>query len=78
MTTADQVLERAIALAEENSASADAVAELLDCCSGRRVSMVLARQRIEEALRTSPGDLVMARAVNLLDGALERGSWDVA
>lgn len=78
MTTADEVLQRALALAVGNSAPEDAVVELLDCCAGRRVSIVLARQRIEEALKATPDDLLKARAVSLLDGALERGSWDVA
>ncbi|HYT81266.1 MAG TPA: hypothetical protein VEQ37_18845 [Actinomycetota bacterium] len=78
MTTADEVLQRALALAEGDSVTEDAVAELLDCSAGRRVSVVLARQRIEEALRVTPNDLVKARAMSLLDGALEQGSWDVA
>ncbi len=78
MTTADEVLQRALALAAGDSVAEDAVAELLDCCAGRRVSMVVARQRIEEALRDTPDDLVKARARSLLDGALEQGSWDVA
>jgi hypothetical protein len=78
MTTPDEVLQRALALAAGDFLTEDAVAELLDCSAGRRVSMVLARQRIEEALRVTPDDLVKARAMSLLDGALEQGSWDVA
>jgi hypothetical protein len=78
MTTADEVLQRALALAAGDSVTGDAVAELLNCCAGKRVSMVVARQRIEEALKDKPDDLVKARAVRFLDGALEQGSWDVA
>ncbi|HYT77891.1 MAG TPA: hypothetical protein VEQ37_01245 [Actinomycetota bacterium] len=78
MTTADEVLQRALALAAGGSLAEDAVAELLACCAGRRVSLVLARQRVEEGVRDTPEDLVKARAMSLLDGALEQGSWDVA
>ena len=79
MTTGDEVLERALSLAADASLTdEDAIAELLDCCAGRRVSLVVARQRIEDALKASPDDPAIERSVSLLDGALGRGSWDVA
>jgi Fe-S cluster biogenesis protein NfuA len=78
MTTADDVQQRALALASGSYETEHAVADLLGCCAGRRVSVVIARQRIEEALRETPDDLVKARAIRLLDGALAQGAWDIA
>jgi hypothetical protein len=78
MTTADEVVGRAVALAEENSDMERAVRELLECCGGRRVSVVIARQRLKGDVKESPDDQVKTRAVQLLDLVLERGSWDLA
>jgi hypothetical protein len=77
MTTADQVMERAIALAEDDTEVDRAVEELLDCCAGRRVSVIVARQRLEEDLTDVANDRRKADAIQFLDRVLERGSWDL-
>ena len=70
MTTADEVQERALALARAGSATEDAIRELLDGCGDKRVSVVLARR---EVLDWEDGpDPVSRRACELLDEVLRR------
>jgi hypothetical protein len=70
MTTADEVRQRALALARAGSATEDAIRELLDCCGDKRVSVVLARR---EVLGGGDGpDPVSERASELLDEVLRR------
>ena len=76
MTTADAVTERALGLAESGAEAEDAVAELLDCCAGKRVSVVIARQRLQDEANGTPSDR-RSRAVEYLDLVLERGQWGV-
>jgi hypothetical protein len=72
MSTADAVRERALSLAEADTATQDAVRELLDYCNGRRVPVVVARQQLLKDLETRPSDLVVSRAAEFLDGVLGR------
>ena len=74
MTTAYQVTERALALARSGSEAEDAVADLLNCCAGKRVSVVIARQRLHEETTGTLGE-TSARAIEFLDLVLERGQW---
>jgi hypothetical protein len=70
MTTADEVQEKALALAQAGTPTDEAIRELLDCCAGKRVSVVLARRHV-----LGPGDgtdPVRGRAGELLGEVLQR------
>ena len=69
MTTADEVRERALALAEAGTEIDEGVDALLECCAGRRVSVVLARRTLLEQEDTE-ANTPRGRAVELLDGVL--------
>jgi hypothetical protein len=71
MATADTVREKALSLALAEATSADAVRELLACCSDRRVPIVLAHQQILQGREPSDLDPVTARAVGFLEQVLE-------
>ncbi|MEX2458484.1 MAG: hypothetical protein WD770_05820 [Actinomycetota bacterium] len=67
MTTSEIVMERALALAAEDTEREAAVAALLESADGRRVSVVLARQHLlDDQSETA------ARAVELLDEVIVR------
>jgi hypothetical protein len=72
MTTADEVRERALALARSETEREDAVRALQECCGGRRVAAVRARQQVAASLdsETDPPDAM--RAIELLDELLGR------
>ncbi len=70
MTTADEVRDRALALARAGSATEDAIGELLDCCGDKRVSVVLARREVLD--RGEGPDPVSERAGELLEEVLRR------
>jgi hypothetical protein len=53
----------------------EAVDELLRLADGRRVSLVMARQRLSKGETNDPDDVLDTRATSLIDQALERGSW---
>ncbi len=74
MTTSDEVVRTAIALASSGRGDEEAIAEILIASSGRRVSMVLARQHLAQDHGGAPSDA--ARAVQLLDAALALDVWD--
>jgi hypothetical protein len=71
VTTSDEVRQTALDLAERGEETDPAVQALLDCCGDHRVAVVRARQTLAE---DGEGGAV-ARATELLDLALERGSW---
>lgn len=77
MTTAESVLERAVTHASVRTELDDAVEDLLASCGGSRVAVVRARQEMIHRSEASPGDSAAARAIELLNEALRRGSWDV-
>jgi hypothetical protein len=77
MTTSDELRERALVLAEEGASTDDAVAELLARSADHRVPLVRARQALADQSATSPQGKVVARAVELVEETLRRGSWDV-
>jgi hypothetical protein len=70
MTTADEVQDRAVALAEARTSTEEAIQELLDCCGGKRVSVVVARQKLLAA--GDVPDPVSSRAGELLGEVLQR------
>ena len=72
MTTADIVRTKAMALAEAGSPDDEALRELLACCKGKRVSVVLARQQFLKQQEDGSADPVADRAVQLLDEVLAR------
>lgn len=76
MPTADAVREKALNLAEAGTPTEEAVRELLECCEGRRVPVVLARQQFSADLEAHPSDSVMSRAAELLDLVLGRLSLE--
>ena len=69
MTTADDVVERAMALATSGVNQEEGVNALLDCCAGRRVSVVLARRALQERGGEAL-DPPTERALELIEGAL--------
>ena len=72
MSTTDAVFERALGLAAEQRAEEDAVRELLEVAMGKRVSLVMARQRINDQA-DDLGAEVAARAASLLDATIATG-----
>jgi hypothetical protein len=72
MPTADSVRQRALALAQTDARTDDAVRELLEYCEQRRVAVVLARQQLLRHLEEGPSDDAARRAAELLDHVLER------
>ena len=74
MATSEEVWKTALDLAERGEDNDTAVHELLACCGDHRVSVVVARQTLSDASGEDPPGTV-SRAMELLDLALERGSW---
>lgn len=72
MTTGDVVRERALELARGGMDREQAVSELLISCDGRRVAAVRARQQLVEWLDGDPDRREGIRAIEFLDGVLER------
>jgi hypothetical protein len=77
VTTADELADRALALARSGTNTDAAVAELLASSGDRRVAVVLAREHVTERL-ADLRDPTGTRAMELLDEALRRGSWDIS
>lgn len=77
MTTAETVFEKAVTHASVRTEVDDAVEDLLASCGGSRVAVVRARQVMVRRAETNPGDPSAKGAIELLDEALRRGSWDV-
>jgi hypothetical protein len=71
MSIADVVREKAISLARAEVSEAEAVRELLECCSEKRVPVVLARQQFMKDLEDPRADPVVRGAADLLDRVLE-------
>jgi hypothetical protein len=71
VTTADILMERALALASEQIEPEQAVQELLAASGDRRVAVVLARRHLVEQQEEDP-DAQTGRAVDLLDQVLSR------
>jgi hypothetical protein len=71
VASSDEVRQMALALAEQGRETDAAVRELLASCEDHRVSVVVARQ----SLSGDRQDASVARAIELLDAVLERGSW---
>lgn len=72
MTTADDVRERALALVRSGADRADAVRALQECCGGRRVAAVRARQQMAASLDSETDQPDAMRAIELLDELLGR------
>jgi hypothetical protein len=72
MTTADIVRERALSLARSRAEPEEAVRELLDCCGGRRVAAVKARQQVLAWVDSGPDQQAAMLAIQYLDGLLDR------
>jgi hypothetical protein len=76
VATSDEVRNTAMELAERGEETDAAVREILSCCGDHRVSLVRARQTLAEGEGgDGAGDGATSRAIELLDLALERGSW---
>lgn len=74
MATSAEVRQTALELAERGVETDAAVSEILLCCGDHRVALVLARRTLAES-EGGAGNGGTRRAVELLDLALERGSW---
>jgi hypothetical protein len=74
MATSDEVRRSALELAERGAETDAAVSEILSCCGDHRIALVLARRTLEEG-EGGAANGTTRRAVELLDFALERGSW---
>jgi hypothetical protein len=72
MATADNVREKALALAEAGPVTEEAVEEVLEYCKRRRVPVVLAHQQLVRDLEARPSDPVVAGAADLLEQVLGR------
>lgn len=72
MTTGDAVREKAMSLARAETATEEAIRELIECCQQKRVPVVIARQQLLKDLEAFPAEPVMSRATDLLDRVLER------
>jgi hypothetical protein len=71
MTTADIVLDRALALAASDMDTEDAISELKESCGGRRVAVVMARRHLLESSNGGTDERA-GRAAMLLDELLVR------
>lgn len=72
MRTTDIVIERALTLAVEEQDEEQAARELLEAALGKRVALVMARQRINEQAAVIGAERA-ARAVSLLDVTIATG-----
>lgn len=72
MRTTDVVLERALVLADEGNDEEGSVRDLLEAALGKRVALVMARQRINEQVADIGPDR-SARAISLIDAAIATG-----
>ncbi len=72
MRTTDVVVERALALADEGHDEESSVLDLLEASMGKRVALVMARQRINEQADAIGADR-SARAVSLIEAAIAKG-----
>jgi hypothetical protein len=72
MRTTEVVLERALALAAEGRDEESSVRDLLEASMGKRVALVMARQRIDEQAAAIGVDR-SARAISLIDAAIATG-----
>jgi len=77
MSMSDELMERALSHAQAGTAQEEAVQDLLDCCAGRRVGAVHARQVLLERLEADPSDQIADRAMGLVQEMLIRDVWDV-
>lgn len=74
MRTTDAVFERTLALAAEQRDEEGAVRELRKVAMGKRVALVMARQRINDQA-ADLGVEVATRAVSLLDATIATGDF---
>jgi hypothetical protein len=74
MATSDEVRRSALELAERGEETDAAVSEILSCCGDHRIALILARRTLVEGEGEDVNGAAR-RAVELLDLALERGSW---
>jgi hypothetical protein len=72
MRTTEVVLERALALAAEGHDEESSVRDLLEASMGKRVALVMARQRIDQQAADIGADR-SARAMSLIDAAIATG-----
>lgn len=72
MKTTDVVVERALALASEGYDEESSVRDLLEASMGKRVALVMARQRINEQADAIGADRSV-RAVSLIEAAIAKG-----
>lgn len=72
MKTTDVVVERALVLADEGHDEESSVRDLLEAALGKRVALVMARQRINEQVADIGADR-SARAISLIEAAIATG-----
>ena len=75
MATSTDLEEAARSLSAVLADRTEAVDELLRLADGRRVSLVMAKQRLGEGPADDADDELTRRAVELIEEALEQGSW---
>ena len=68
MRTTEMVYERALRLAAEGRDEESSIRELLETALGKRVALVMARQRIMD--QADLGDEVASRAAALIDATI--------
>jgi hypothetical protein len=73
-TTADELREEALLLADSGAGIGDAASVLLKRAD-RRIPVVMAKRMLQSSLDEGPTDPSTARALEILQAMLERGSW---
>jgi len=74
MTTADEILEEALLLADAETQISDAISILLKRAD-RRVPLVMAKRVLQSNVDDDPSDQINARALEIVKAVLERGTW---
>ena len=76
MSTSDDLIERSLSLAAKKVPTQEALVDLAACCGRKRVSVLVARRRIQDSVGDAVGD-VKTRALQLLDEVLKLGDWNL-
>lgn len=75
MGVSDALAARAIELVEEEADHDDALRVLYECSLGKRVAVVIAKQKLSEDPRAASGEGGLDAAILLLDDTIQRSRW---
>jgi hypothetical protein len=74
METAEEILEEALLLADVEPDVGAAVSVLLRRAD-RRVPLIMVKRSLQSRVDQDPSDQVVARALEIVKGVLDTGSW---